>query len=635
MKLLDLIWMVLLLAVASAVSGCAPTATAPADAVYTAQVIIKFTDAIEAPADSRFVRALSRDAGVTLDYLRPVGAAAHVYEVRDVGAATGLKEVLRQLAAQPHVIYAEEDRMLRKQSREMGIFIVKKLWGLGWAVFLACWCQLSAAAEYTDRMIVKLRAPATGVQTIMSSDQELALSRIAGLQLARVRAMSGDGQVLRLPYWLSLADAQAVADRLQQDPRVQYAEPDRIRRRQLEPDDSDYASQWSLFGPYGIQAPAAWDLTTGSSGVVVAVLDTGITAHAELAGRTLAVYDFISDPFVSNDGNGRDANPADPGDWISAGDIAAYPQLCGGATVGGSSWHGTAIASLIGAASNNGAGIAGINWVSKILPIRVLGKCGGYTSDIVDGMRWAAGLSVVGVANNPNPAKILNLSLGGNGPCSATEQDAIDAIVAAKKLVVVAASNDSADVANSSPANCVGVIAVASTTDACALTTSSNTGALVAVSAPGGELTGGILLPTNTGTTVPVADTYGHYFGTSAAAANVSGIASLMFSVNNQLSLSQIRTILRSTVTAFPDTSCNTSICGAGIVNAAAAVSVASTTVAETSMPVPATTPVPAASSGGGGGGCTLTTSNRFDPLFGLLLFGLSAWKGARRYLSR
>jgi serine protease len=515
----------------------------------------------------------------------------------------------------------------------MGILIVKK-WNLGWAVLLTCWCQLSAAAEYTDRMIVKLRAPAVGVQTIMSSDQELALSRIAGLQLARVRAMSGDVQVLRLPYWLSLADAQAVAYRLQQDPSVQYAEPDRIRRRQLEPDDTDYASQWSLFGPYGIQAPAAWDLTTGSNGVVVAVLDTGITAHAELAGRTLAGYDFISDPVVSNDGNGRDANPADPGDWITAGDSTTYP-VCNGASPSPSSWHGTAIASLIGAASDNGAGIAGINWVSKILPIRVLGKCGGYTSDIVDGMRWAAGLSVVGVANNPNPAKILNLSLGGDGPCSATEQDAIDAIVAAKKLVVVAAGNDSTDVSDSAPANCVGVIAVASTTDAGALTTISSTGALVAVSAPGGELTGGIFLPTNTGTTVPVADTYGHYYGTSAAAASVSGIASLMFSVNSQLSLNQVRTILQSTVTDFPDTSCNTSICGAGIVNAAAAVSVASTTVAESPVPVPATTPAPVASSGGGGGGCTLTASNRLDPLFGLLLFGLFAWKGARRYLSR
>jgi hypothetical protein len=114
-KLLDLMWMVLSFAVASVVSACAPTATAPADAVYTAQVIIKFSEAVEDPTDSRFVQALSRDAGVTLDYLRPVGDAAHVYEVREVADATELKEVLRQLAAQPHVIYAEQDRMLRKQ----------------------------------------------------------------------------------------------------------------------------------------------------------------------------------------------------------------------------------------------------------------------------------------------------------------------------------------------------------------------------------------------------------------------------------------------------------------------------------------------------------------------------------------
>jgi serine protease len=499
-------------------------------------------------------------------------------------------------------------------------------WKIGLAVLVASVVQVASAAEYTDRLIVKLRAPTVSAQmhSIMSASQESTLRNIAGIQLSRVRVMSDGGQVMQLPQAMTVAEAQVVASKLQSDPSVEYAEPDQIRRPMLTPTDPSFGVQWNLNSSYGINAPAAWNTTTGSASIVVAVLDTGMAAHAELSGRSVAGYDFISNVFVANDGDVRDADPSDPGDWVAAGEVNTPP--CTGGVAENSSWHGTAIAGAIGAIANNGVGIAGINWASKILPVRVMGKCGGYVSDIVDGMRWAAGLTVHGVPANANPAKVLNLSLGSSGTCSAAEQSAIDEIVALNKVVVVAAGNDSSIV--SAPANCSGVIAVAATTQLGSLTSISNSGGLVAISAPGGESNYGIYLLSNTGTTVPVSDSYGGYYGTSISAAEVSGVVSLMFSVNSQLSPAQVKSILQSTATAFPNNStCTTSICGAGIVNAASAVSLASTT---SGVPVS-----PASSGGGGGGGgCALSLAATFDPLLACLaavaLAGL-CWRRIRR----
>lgn len=509
-----------------------------------------------------------------------------------------------------------------------------KFWKTGLVALFVGGTQFASAAEYTGRLIVKLRMPAASAQmhTIMSANQASTLSQIAGVQLAAVRAMSGGGQVVQLPQTMTVAEAQAVADKLQSDPGVEYAEPDYIRRPMLVPNDTSYGSQWNLNSAYGIQAPAAWDITTGSIGVVVAVLDTGITDHTELSNRMLQGYDFITEPLMAGDGDGSDADPHDQGDGVSVADKAALvamdSRLCTDVvppTV--SSWHGTAMSGLIGAISNNSAGVAGINWVSKILPVRVMGKCGGYVSDIVDGMRWAAGLSVSGAPANPNPAKVLNLSLGSTGTCLTTEQNAIDEIVALNKVVVAAAGNESGNVVNSAPANCSGVIAVAATTRSGSRTSISNTGSLVAISAPGGEWNDGIYMLTNTGTTVPVSDSYGGYYGTSAAAAAVSGVVSLMFSVNSQLSPAQVKNILQSTATAFPNGTCTITTCGAGIVNAAAAVSLASATVG-----VPYVSP--SGGGGGGGGGCAFSSGESFEPMLagmaGAALTGLF-WRRTRQ----
>ena len=117
-----------------------------------------------------------------------------------------------------------------------------------------------------------------------------------------------------------------------------------------------------------------------------------------------------------------------------------------------------------------------------------LGKCGGTISDIVDGMRWSAGLAVAGVPANANPAKVLNLSLGGCGACGTTYQDAINAIVAAGTTVVIAAGNSNADASGSRPANCNGVITVAATNRNGSRASYSNYGAVVEISAPAEKL---------------------------------------------------------------------------------------------------------------------------------------------------
>lgn len=447
--------------------------------------------------------------------------------------------------------------------------------------------EQQAHTDYTDRLIVKLRNHAAGAQqALMSEAQVRALSTVAGVPLSGLRPMSGSAYVLRLPSRMAVAAATAIAQRLGADPNVLYAEPDRIMHPMLVPSDSLYASQWHYKEPAtelgGANLPAAWDITTGSADIIVAVIDTGILlVHADLAGRTVSGHDFISVAPVANDGDGRDPNPTDPGDWITSAESTEPGGLFEGCPVSASSWHGTHVAGTIGASSNNSLGAAGINWASRILPVRVLGKCGGFLSDTVDGARWAAGLPVPGVPANANPAHVLNLSLGGSGSCGITEQDAINEIVAAGKVVVAAAGNQNGDAANVSPANCNGVITVAATTRSGSKAPYSNFGTVVEISAPGGAQTfasdpNGVLSTLNSGTTIPAADDYKFYQGTSMAAAHVAGIVSLMLSANPELPLSDVLTNIQNAARAFPDATCAASTCGAGIIDAAAAVGLGS-----------------------------------------------------------
>jgi serine protease len=434
---------------------------------------------------------------------------------------------------------------------------------------------MAADANFTDRIIVKYRAvPATAAaQATQARGAELSAAR-AGVAMSRVRTTALGSQVLRADRRLSLAEAERLAaDIAASDPNVEYAEPDRIMRRTLTPNDTRYNEQWHYFeSTGGINAPAAWDKSTGT-GVVVAVIDTGYRPHADLAANLLPGYDFIGDTFVSNDNNGRDSDASDPGDWINAGECGPGDP----ATFEASSWHGTHVAGTIAAVTNNANGVAGVAFNAKVVPARVLGKCGGYTSDIADAIVWTSGGAVSGVPTNANPAKVLSISLGGGGSCGATTQNAINSARSRGASVIVAAGNSNANASNFSPANCTGVVTVAATGRNGGKASYSNFGATVEVAAPGGSGGANSVLSTlNSGQQGPGADSYALYNGTSMATPHVSGVVALMLAAKSTLTPDEVTSILQSTARAFPATC---SQCGSGIVNANAAVDAALGTV--------------------------------------------------------
>lgn len=421
--------------------------------------------------------------------------------------------------------------------------------------------------------------------------------------------------------------------------------------------------QWYLKAPSStpgqvvssINAPAAWDVTTGSPSVIVAVLDTGVRRdHPDFRNTDGSIqileqagYDLVgfSNPgnamatAIANDGDGSDADPADPGDWVSSTDVSGgtLGSGCDNGDIANSSWHGTRVSGLIGAATNNGVGMAGVGWGLKILPVRVLGKCGGYDSDIMAGMKWAAGLTVPGLPVNTNKAKVLNLSLGGTGSCdpnsaaSSAQQrntarlyrETIDSVNAKGATIVVAAGN-SAGQAVGLPGNCPGVVTVAALRHVGTKVGFSSVGPEVTIAAPGGNCVNlavgypclyPMVSTTNSGTTAPVAND-GVYtdgrasVGTSFSAPVVSGILGLMASVRPTLTSAEASPILKLTARPFPTSGgtagtlacaaptaadqlecyCTTSTCGAGMVDAFAAVTAAkalnNATIAVTQAPV-------------------------------------------------
>jgi serine protease len=300
------------------------------------------------------------------------------------------------------------------------------------------------------------------------------------------------------------------------------------------------------------------------------VLDTGYRPHVDLAANIVGGYDFISDTFVANDGNARDSSAQDPGDWNTAGQCPPDPGAYD------SSWHGTHVAGTIGAVSNNSSGVAGVAFGGRVLPLRVLGRCGGYTSDIADAIVWASGGSVSGVPANAYVAKVVNLSLGGEGSCDTTTQNAINSARSRGTVIVVAAGNENRNASTSSPANCSGVITVASVNRSGGRAYYSNYGAVVDVAAPGGDVrtsaSNGVLSTSNSGTTTPGSDIYAFYQGTSMATPHVAGVVALMLSRNSALTPDDVESRLKSSTRSFPATC---SQCGTGIVDALAAVNAA------------------------------------------------------------
>ncbi|MBT6324472.1 MAG: S8 family peptidase [Bdellovibrionales bacterium] len=332
--------------------------------------------------------------------------------------------------------------------------------------------------------------------------------------------------------------------------------------------------QWHFFDKqYGISLSNAWEITQGSKEVVVAVLDTGIINHKDLNEVLLPGADLISDIDVSNDGDGRDQDPEDPGDWISESDDC-YQGLSQSST-----WHGTHVAGTISAKGDNGLFGSGVTWNTKILPVRVLGKCGGYISDIADGIRWAVGISVNGVADNKNPAQVINLSLGAFGSCPEVLQSAIDEARSRGASIIAAAGNSYSNISidNFAPANCNGVITVAATNNFGDMAYYSNYGSSINISAPGGEDGNGVWSTSNNGTEKSMEDNFKEMSGTSMAAPHVSGVVALILAMNKNLTTGQVLNILQQSSSQFSvESTCfGTDHCGTGIVNAYNAVKMA------------------------------------------------------------
>ncbi len=425
----------------------------------------------------------------------------------------------------------------------------------------------SARAKAADndparRLLVRLNDGAAMTPNFLDR-----MSMLVGTQLSVVRQIASV-YVLETISDQSVGTIRAMAELLQTQPEVKYADPVRRATAFAVPNDPMFPLQWGLFSPTaGVNAETAWTLQPSTHDLTVAVVDSGILPHPDLDGRVLPGYDFISDPGRARDGNARDPDPRDEGDW-SAGD-------CFGAHYG-SSFHGTFVAGIIAAKTNNGIGIAGLAGDARILPVRVLGKCGGTFEDILEGVMWAAGIPIAGVPDNRHPAKVINLSLGGVGPCDQSLQEAIDAAMAQGAVIVAAAGNESIETSDVIPANCSGVIAVGAHSAQGGLTSYSNFGPRVDLTAPGGDqpLTDLIWGLGNDGTTVPAEPSYHYSAGTSFAAPLVAGAAAMLIARDSLVTSGRVHDILVGTARDWPDTSqCIVpGVCGAGMLDAGAAV---------------------------------------------------------------
>jgi serine protease len=422
-----------------------------------------------------------------------------------------------------------------------------------------------------DRLIVKFRDSGTATTAAARSarvnDGLTRLRAAAGDSLARLRTLHGGALVLKLSAPRSHAQAARLAATLSTLAGVQYVEPDLRMVPTATPSDPRYANQWAYFDALsGMNLPAAWDQSQGQ-GVVVAVLDTGVRNHADLLPNLVSGYDFISASFIGNDGNARDSDASDPGDWSDIGE-------CGGGEPQAfqpSSWHGTHVAGSIAAVANNGTGGLGVAYKAKIQPVRVLGKCGGYLSDIADAIVWASGGTVSGVPANATPAKVINMSLGSAvpSPCSQTYSSAINTARANGSVVIVAAGNSNESANDYTPSNCPGVVTVAATARNGARAYYSNVGSVVDVAAPGGAQSfgndaNGVLSTVDIGQRGPAGDGYAYYQGTSMATPHVSGVAALMLSAAPGKTPDQIEEALKLSTRPFLATCTG---CGTGMVD--------------------------------------------------------------------
>ena len=462
-------------------------------------------------------------------------------------------------------------------------------------------------------LIVKFRESVEGTaESRARFEQELAR---AGVKSRRVGALA---RHIDFGRRLGQDELGPLMEQLRASPHVEWVVPNERERRLSVPQDPLFpasfagSGQWWLFPAGGSNAndiedrrrgvpgvQSAWLTTLGTGDAVIAVLDTGITSHPDLGAGVLPGRDFVSTVEYANDGDGWDADPADPGDWVSEADRSANAPLFGDCEVADSSWHGTVIAGLLAAETSNARGVAAINWNGRVVPVRVAGKCGADVADIVTGMRWAAGLQVQDAGGrpvplNPNPARVLNISFGGSAACNAAYQDVIDELAALGVVVVAAAGNQNGAVAR--PANCRGVVGVGALNRDGFKSSYSNFGPSLTISTVGGDPRtigdwgmalgdDALLTVSNAGATGPGFAGYAREAGTSFATPLVAGVIGLMLSVEPSLSVAQIIDGLRrsarphvvsSKIAACSDSNpgrciCTTATCGAGILDAEAA----------------------------------------------------------------
>ena len=531
-------------------------------------------------------------------------------------------------------------------------------------------------------IIVKLRAAdaATPAAAAAAGARLEGLATRAGLALQGARAITERLHVLQVATAEPGGTPAELLARLRADPQVQYAELDQRRYVHTAPNDTLYSEQWYLMPssavmPSAIDAQSAWNTTAGPTGLVIADIDTGVRfEHPDLlsvanGGRLLPGYCVISDPFVANNNTCPGADASDPGDWISSADLSRAE--CANQTQAQvSSWHGTRVAGMLGALTNNALGVAGVTWNPQILPVRALGVCGGTDSDIITGMLWAAGITVSGAPTNTTPARIINLSLGGTGACPQSYQDAVEQVTALGVLIVASAGNEGGPV--DAPANCPGVAGVAGLRQAGTKVGFSSLGPGVALGAPGGNCvnTGAnepclytLTTTTNLGTTSPGTNDYtGYYYcdpttgsnvncqiganqyrtynlGTSFAAPQVAGIGALMLAVNTRLNSCQLIERLQQGALPYPQMSAGESpqppmchvpagasdvqdaecictpdgqTCGAGMVNASGALAQALRPIAAVALPAAVTAGQSLQLKGGGSAAATHHTLTAF-----------------------
>lgn len=517
--------------------------------------------------------------------------------------------------------------------------------------------------------VIRARAKARVVSVTQAQTSEADVSSLSlrtGVAVSRSRQLTPSMHVVFLQKYG--ADVDAVLKQLRSDPAVAFADVDERRYPHAMPNDPLFvptataSGQWYMLTPStatptsdaaATDAVSAWDITTGSSGTVIADVDSGVrfdhpdllragfdSSRAGFGGRLLPGYDFVgqdldasnSNPLgtflIANDGDGWDPDPSDPGDWIDSTDLknsAVFPAK--NCSTQNSSWHGTRVMGVLGALTNNNTGIAGMTWNPYLLPVRALGKCGGFDSDIITGIEWAVGMSINDVPDNPYPADIINLSLGGTGgSCLSDYQTLIAQLTNLGVLVVASAGNASGPV--DIPANCPGVLAVAGLRNIGTKVGYSSLGPEVGIGAPAGNCvnaTAGspclrsIDTTINEGATTPGANSYSDQansnLGTSFSAPIVSGIAALMRAANANLTPPQIIARMKASATPYPqpaglapcvngstssvECACTTTTCGAGMVNALSAVKAALNPIAAVKIP-------PGFTSGGGtfdGGG--------------------------------